>query len=529
MWRSELGWLGVVGTLGLMPCGFAGEVIPEVMQEEASSDKRGFRDGAGAEKKKPLAIHPAPVAEPGGAQPTTTPEAAATPTLPLTLEAVLDAAVQSFPSRLAAEQRQAAAEGEQLTAEGGFDLILKAQGRWSAIGLYENRNVDVSLEQPTGLWGTTFFGGWRRGIGDYAVYDGKMQTATDGEVRAGFNIPLWRNGPIDRRRASLAQAELGRLIASHDYDAVLLDIQRVAAQRYWDWVFAGRRLAIAEELLGIAQRRDQGVRDRIDTGDAPAIEGTDNRRTILERQERVVAARRLLEQAGIQLSLYWRDENGDPLLPPLDRLPASFPQPKTPFSGDLKQAIADAARQRPELRRIAEQRKQAEIERDFAENQTAPGIDVSLLGAQDFGSSKSSLNRQELYAGINLDLPLQRRVARGRAQSAEANLQRLMVDYRLAEDRVGAEVRDSISALHAAQQRIAIAREQRAMALQLEAGERARLELGDSSLLLVNLRELASGDAAITEADALATFFKSEADYRAAMGLHSASKLNANR
>ncbi|SMF97643.1 Outer membrane protein TolC [Methylomagnum ishizawai] len=437
----------------------------------------------------------------------------------LTLEAVTEAALLSFPGLVAAEQRKAAADGEQLAAEGGFDTQLKLQSRWSIAGLYENRNYDVSIEQPTGLWGTTFFGGWRRGTGNYPVYEGKSQTADAGEVRAGVNIPLWRNGPIDRRRASLAQAELAQLIAGHDYDAALLELKRVVAQRYWDWVFAGRRRAVARELLTISERRDAGLRQRVAAGDAAAIEATDNQRTLLERRERLIAAERMLEQMALQLALYWRDADGEPRIPIPEQLPEAFPEAVPPDMHDLAALVEEARQRRPELRKLEQQRKQVEIERDLARNQQAPGIDIALMGAQDFGTGTSKLiNREEFYAGVTLDLPLQRRVARGRTQTAEANLQRLAADIRLAADRVALEIRDAGSALKAARQRIALAREQRATARQLAEAERDRFELGDSTVLTVDLRELAAGDAALAEAEAMATFFKAMADYRAALG-----------
>lgn len=437
----------------------------------------------------------------------------------LTLDAVLKAAVRSFPGLVAAEQRKETAAGEQLAAEGGFDTTLKLASRWSVAGLYENRNYDVSIEQPTGLWGTTFFGGWRRGTGNYPVYEGKSATADDGEFRGGINVPLWRNGPIDRRRAQLAQSELGQLIAGHDYEAALLDLQRVVAARYWDWVFAGRRATVARELLAVAERRNQGVLDRIAAGDIPAIEATENERAILERRERLVASERLLEQTSIVLSLYWRDAHDEPRLPSPAQLPGGFPEPSTPDLMDLTAAIDEARHRRPELRKLEQQRKQAEIERDLQQNQQAPGVDVSLVGAQDLGPTNNKLvNREEVYAGVTIDLPLQRRVAKGRTRAAEANLQRIAADYRLAGDRVAADVKDAFSAVRAAYRRVGIARQQREAARQLEEGERARFDLGDSSLLFVNLRELASGDAALAEAEALNAYFKAQADYRFALG-----------
>lgn len=448
------------------------------------------------------------------------PISSAAPAQALTLEAVTEAALLSFPGLLAAEQRKAAAQGEQLTAEGGFDTTLKLLSRWSVAGLYENQNYDVAIEQPTGLWGATFFGGWRRGTGNYPIYEGKSMTANDGEFRGGVTLPLWRNGPIDRRRASLAQAELGQIIAGHEYDAALLELKRVVANRYWDWVFAGQRRKIARELLAVAERRDQGVRERAAAGDIATIDATDNQRTILERRERLIAAERLLEQTAIQLGLYYRDPDGEPRLPRPEQLPDGFPEPAPPKVASLDAVIEEARQRRPELQRLAQQRKQAEIEREWAQNQQAPAVDISLMGAQDLGVSTSKLvNREEVYAGVSIDLPLQRRVARGRTQSAEANTQRLAQDYRLASDRIAAEVRDALSALKAAQQRIAVVRQQREAARQLAEGEQTRFELGDSSLLIVDMRELANGDAAMAEAEALGAFFKAMADYRAALGV----------
>jgi outer membrane protein, heavy metal efflux system len=436
----------------------------------------------------------------------------------LILDEVLDAATRAFPGLLAAEQRKSSAEGERITAEGGFDTTVKTQARWSVLGLYENRNFDVGIEQPTGLWGTTFFGGWRRGTGDYPVYEGKSLTASDGEIRMGLNIPLWRNGPIDRRRASLMQAELGEGIAQHEVDVALIDLRRIAAHRYWDWVLAGQRRRIAQRLLEIAEARNQRLGEGAAAGDLPQFDVLDNQRAVLERSERVVAAQRLLEQAAIQLGLYYRDAEGEPKLPTSQQLPAEIPviPEKAPASFDAAHAVAQA--HRPELHRLELQRRQAETELDLHRNQQAPGVDINVMGAQDFGTSPNKPNREELYAGVSLDIPLQRRVATGRAQVASANLQRLKLERRLAEDRIAAEVRDALSALQAARQRLELANRQLAAAQQLEDGERTRYELGDSTLLVVNLREIAAGDAALLKADATIAARKAQADLHAALG-----------
>ena len=438
---------------------------------------------------------------------------------PLTLDEVQSSAQQAFPSLLAAKQRQRAAEGEYETAEGAFDTTLKVQNRWSVTGLYQNRNNDVSIEQPTSFGGTTFFGGWRRGTGDYPVYDGKNLTATDGEARLGVNIPLWRNREIDQRRASLKQAELGQKIAGHDYDQILLEIRRLAAHRYWDWVLAGQRLQIAERLLHIAEQRDAGIRKRVTAGDIPKFEALDNRRAIIERRERRVMAQRMLEQSAIQLSLYWRDAEDQPRVPVAEQLPSGFPGQEPTITLSYPKALQTAQAQRPELRRLDMQSRQTQTNLELQQNQRAPEVDLSVMGAKDIGNGKDNLNRNELYVGLNVNIPLQRRVASGRAQVAGANLQRLNSERVLQEDRIAAEVKDVLSALSAARKRRTLTLLQQSAAQKLEEGERTRFELGDSTLLFVNIRELANGDAALLAAEAASNLFKGYADYQAALGM----------
>jgi cobalt-zinc-cadmium efflux system outer membrane protein len=437
----------------------------------------------------------------------------------LALPEVINSALQAFPSLMAVQQRQAAAEGEYQAAQGGFDTQLKAKNSWSVAGLYENQNNEVSFEQPTTLGGASFFGGWRRGVGDYPIYEGKSLTADDGEMRLGVNIPLWRNREIDRRRASLQQAEWAQMIASHDYSQALLEVRRLATYRYWDWVLAGQRLQTAARLLAIAEQRDAGIRQRVAAGDIPEFEALDNQRVIIERRERKVAAQRLLEQAAIQLSLYWRDAQGEPVLPTPEQLPDGFPGQEPAAAQGFDKALQAARDHRPELQRLVLQSAQTETELDLQRNQRAPGVDVSVMGAQDMGSGKDKLNREELYVGVNVDIPLQRRVATGRAQVAAANLQRLKWERELQENRIAAEVRDALSALNAARQRLGLASQQQQAAKKLEEGERERFELGESTVLFVNLREIAHGDAALMVADAANTLFKSHADYQAALGL----------
>ena len=79
-------------------------------------------------------------------------------------------------------------------------------------------------------------------------------------------------------------------------------------------------------------------------------------------------------------------------------------------------------------------------------------------------------------------------------------------------------MQDALSALRAAQAVLDVVTEEVAVARELEGLERDRFALGDSTQFLVNLRELASADAALREVRALADYQKALVGVSSAMG-----------
>ena len=142
----------------------------------------------------------------------------------LVLEEVTAAALRSYPLLKAAEQERAIAAADLLSAEGGFDVTWKTRATIIPVGYYDSVKIDSALERPTALWGITPFVGYKLGSGRFAVYDGRLETLDYGEARAGVNAPLWRNGPIDRRRATLARAEIGTEVARLSVVEVPVDV-----------------------------------------------------------------------------------------------------------------------------------------------------------------------------------------------------------------------------------------------------------------------------------------------------------------
>jgi outer membrane protein TolC len=442
--------------------------------------------------------------------------AASLPDPTLTLEEVVRTVEEQFPLLVVAQQEAALANADLLSAEGSFDPTLRARGTVVPFGPYPHERADIYFEQPTQLYGTRFFGGYRIGRGTFPIYDGKLETNAYGELRAGVAVPLLRNGPIDRARASIRRADFGIDAARLGVDQQRIEFVRVASLRYWDWVSAGQKLAVQRAMLELAVGRDAGLARRAEAGDIPMIDRNENLRAIAQREAFVVAASREIERTAIELSLYLRRIDGTTVIPPMSRLPGAIPEPLAPTSGELDQDVALALDRRPEPRRLALAREQTQIDLEFAKNQQKLGLDVFVAGSRDFGPGDPKLNKPELEAGVLIDIPLRTRIADGRVQAAEAGLTRVEAQTRFARDRITADVRDSRSALDAAATRVRVTRAEVKVALELEQAERKRFDLGDSTLLIVNLREAARAEASMREIDALSDYQKAVAQYRAA-------------
>lgn len=440
----------------------------------------------------------------------------------LTLSEVLAVLAATHPQLEAARQRQRAAEGDAMAARGGFDPVLRARGQYVPIGAFPRGTVDVELRQPTPLWGLSVYGGWRLGLGSFAVYDLRGKTADGGELRAGVSLPLWQGGPIDRRRADVRVAALAQDGAATDFETRMLELERAAGRAYWAWVVTGLRLEVQRSLLALAEDRDESLRKQIAAGGVPAVEGLDNRRAILDRGARIVAAERALQQAAFDLARHLRDSDGELLAPAPARLPDAFPEPQRPVVGGLEQTIREAWTRRPDLRRLLLQREAASVELELARNNRSPKIDVDAYASKDIGAidpAYAYLRPAEFVASVSVELPLALRTARGRLRRAQAELARIDAELRMARDVVALEIRDAHSALVAAHARVGLAREQLIAAHELEQAERSRFRLGDSTLLLVNLREQAATDAALQEIEALGEYHRASVDLRAALGL----------
>lgn len=430
---------------------------------------------------------------------------------PLTVAELLAAVDRAFPLIEQARADLEAARGDRRGADGAFDTTLKG-GAATSGGDYDNDRASLKLSQPLAPWGLTAVGGVSTGSGTFAAYDGKADTKGVAEFSAGFTLPLLRGRAIDERRAAREVTALAVSRAEDTVDQARLSAYRAALGVYWDWVAAARQRGVARALLDLAEARDAQLADAVALGQIAPIERLDNRRAILQRQSALVAAERLLEQRAIDLSLYLRDAQGQPQRPAPSRVPAdALDAPTT--TPDEAEAVRLALERRPDLAARRTRRDERAVELRLADNGRLPSLDLTTEYTRDTDGVTRGME-----LGVGLTWPFQQRKADGQRAKARAALTRADSEIRWLEDQIRADVQDALSAVRAARGVLDAVAAETTLARELEQLERDRFALGDSTQFLVNLRELATADAAVREVRARADVQKARVALDAALG-----------
>lgn len=448
-------------------------------------------------------------AKPAAAAPKPAPKPA-----PLLLDEVLASSRFHAPQVLEALARVRGAEARLLSAEAAFDTVFSANAETRVTGYYDGRFVESRVTQPLEKWGGYAYGGYRVSGGDFPIYEDERFTSQLGELKAGAVLSLMRDRLIDDRRFARVQAEADVALADTDRIMVAIGVQTRAIQAYNNWVFAGLRLKVYQELLKLAQDRQAGIKRQIEEGARPTILLTENEQNILRRKTLVVQSEQALGIAATALSLYLRDADGVPIVPDVRRLPDAptrpLPRPAQP---------RDLVMQRPDLRGLDIRLKAASQRLALDRNAFLPRLDLKVEASNDFGAvgfGGPSRNGLESKVGLTFTLPLQQSAARGRLAQTNAELDAFKARRRFLEDQIVADIDGLGIAVTNTDKLVGIAADEADRAATMAVAERRRFELGSSDFFLVNVREESAADARVRRLDAAFRQTVARADLAAA-------------
>lgn len=438
----------------------------------------------------------------------------------LSVADVVASLYRCYPEIIRAREEFRRTDGELLSTWGEFDLKLKGYTLNEPTGVYENHRHHIGLARRT-WWGGYLSAGYRIGRGDFQPWYKERETDKGGEFKLGWVQPLLRGKAIDPQRVALFQASLARQASEPFVQQAILDSARTASETYWKWVMAGNVLRGQRELLTLAETRGKQFEEGLEAGKFAEIDVILNQQLIAERRVKVLESQRKFQAAGFKLALYLRDDACQPMLAAEQWLPTRFPLTARP-EGDLQEDISAALVQRPEPRMLQIEMQQVRLDLQLACNDLLPAVDFVAEASQDVGIPASSSDDKGeflLVVGLQGEVPIQRRKARGKIQSSNAKISQLQQKLVLQRNKIEAELRTAYNALVLSSDVVDQAEISLRAAIESLSRYRFAYNQGKIDLIYLNLLETKANETEIKLIEAQANWFIALAQMQAALGL----------
>jgi outer membrane protein TolC len=439
----------------------------------------------------------------------------------LLLSDVIASLYRSYPEIAAARQQGALANGQLLEAYGNFDTKLDYHSLNEPTGFYENYRHGIGVARNT-WWGGYVAAGYRVGRGVFAPWYLERETETGGEFKVATVTPLLQGRAIDPNRVAVFQANLERQMAGPMVQQAILEASRDAAVIYWQWVAIGAILEAQRDLLELAEIRNEQFEFGVAAGKFAEIDLILNRQLVAERQAKLLETEQKFRETGFKLSLYLRNEFGQPLVPPDEWLPIHFPVIELPPLNNFQEDLIAALGRRPEPRLLQLEIRQIQFERQLASNQMLPRLDLVAEGSQDVGEPGSKSDDKGefvLVIGVQGEVPIQRRKARGKLQQTTAKIVQLTEKLRLQENKIGAELQIAYNQLLLATEIVEAAETSLRAAFESLDRYRFAFDRGKVDLIVLNLVESKAFETEIKLVEAQQRWFESLANMQLALGL----------
>jgi outer membrane protein TolC len=374
------------------------------------------------------------------------------------------------------------ASADLLKARGSFDPKISHETHEKNFNDKEYYQLsNTALKIPT-WFGVELKGGYEQNRGDFI--SGENQTPGSGLWYGGIAVPIGKNLFIDERRKILRQAKIMREQSELEQRMIVSDLVLHASQAYWDWYQAFHALKI--NLLGIelAEQRLEAVKISANLGEHAKIDTLEA--TLMKNYRKLE-----LEQSKADLTYYkalleiylWGTDEV-----PLELAENAFP-PKislTPFiyhniSADSTLWVSNYDYKLEYL----------SIEERYRKEMLKPELDVvynPLL--QPTGNGFIPFSASNMKFGLTASMPIFLRKERGELNAVKVKQYNTVIDQEIKRR----ELENKIGAIRAVCQNLenqyVIQNEVILASKEMRDAELIKFDLGESSLFLVNTREM---------------------------------------
>ena len=376
-------------------------------------------------------------------------------------------------------------DAELLKARGGFDP--KIEANYDRKDFKDTQYYDLfnaAFKIPT-WYGVELKAKFEQNEGFYL--NPQNTVPDDGLFAAGISVTIGQGLFINERMAALQQAKAYQQQSIADQQLAVNKVLYEASVAYFDWISAYRELKLYNNFIENAQFRYDGILSSFEVGDKPAIDTLEADIQIQDRKLSLEQARLKFFKASQQLGTYLWAENNTPLVIrervyPEDALFENSTIPSE-FLSDTEIAT------HPKIRSLEYKVEILEFDRRLKANKLLPKLDLEYNFLSGDPDILRSFVNENYKVGVNFSIPLFLRKERGDLQKSKIKLQDAELELYSEQLNLQNKIRGLKEQFLSYQEQVLMINQLvENYEIMLNAEER-KLQLGESSVFLVNTRE----------------------------------------
>jgi outer membrane protein TolC len=383
-------------------------------------------------------------------------------------------------------------EKEILYAQGGFDPKIfthTLQKNFNSTSYYNL--IHSGLKIPT-WYGLEFKGGFESNQG--AFLNPEEKTPSSGLVYAGASVNLGKGLFIDQRRAELFKAKVYYQSTFFEQKLQLNELIYESGYAYWNWFLSYHSMIILDEAFQLANIRYDAVKRTAELGDRPEIDVVEAGLQVQNRESMLKNYEAEYKGSGFKISTFLWNEQQVPL--DLDSL-------TTPVKIEIlekdsvtllsNQEIDTALANHPYIQVTNFKIKGLEIERKLKKEQLKPelAVNYNFLNQPIQNNPFANLSMNNYKWGLTFEMPILLRKERGDLAKTNLKLKEEQFNLENSKAYVEYKIRNACVDYNNALVQVEIFQKTVVDTKRLLDAEKAMFESGESSLFLINARELA--------------------------------------
>lgn len=403
-------------------------------------------------------------------------------------------------------------EAKLLKARGAFDPKIEVDFDKKEFKDKEYYNkLNAAFKIPT-YYGLEFKANFENNDGVFL--NPEANVPTDGLYSAGVSASLLKGLLINKRMASLKQAKLFLNQAKEDQQILVNNILYNASLSYFTWLKTYNEQRVYKEFLENAVTRFKLTKRAFFEGEKPAIDTTEAKITLDTRKLNLEKARIKLVKSSLELSNFlWLNDNTpvelqDNIIPDIN----TFNSIDATFNIALFNNEDFDINNHPKIRSLEFKIKSLDVDRRLKMNNLLPNLDLQYNFLTQNRNQINTLNMQDYKAGIKFKLPLFLRKERGDLKLAKVKLN----DKKYENEVAKLTIKNKVTGIQQELESYILQNDLTANIVEdyttLLKAEDRKFFLGESSLFLVNYREVKLIEAKLKAIELENNFFKTKAN-----------------